>query len=272
MRFFKNLSLFAMVVVIAASFSAKNAEAQTAFRVEVTNEGNTDFFTTPVWFGLHNGGFDFFDAGTTASNELEIIAELGNAAPLDAQFAADPASPGDISDTIFGTTGVPPIAPGETASGGFNTINPSNYQYFSFASMLVPTNDTFFGNDNATAYQIFDANDNFLGTNGVFTIEVTAADIYDAGTEVNDAGVNGGAAFAAGRVGTDGADEGGVVTQAGSLAAFAGLETPNGFIINDTELGAGEAFATIRIIAVPEPSSAVVFGLIGLCGLARRRR
>ena len=267
-----------LVAAAAALFSVglntNSVQAQSSFRVEVTNEGNTDFFTTPVWFGLHNGGFDFFDAGASTSAELEILAELGNVDPLNTIFEDSAFSPGDISGAVASASGVPPIAPGETASSSFTPINPSSYQYFSFASMLVPTNDTFFGNDDAMAYQIFDANDNFLGTNGVFEIQITAADIYDAGTEINDAGVDGGAAFAQGRTGTEGADENGVITlaSASDLNTFAGLTTPNGFEIVDTELAAGEVFATIRIVAVPEPSSFVVLGLFGICGLARRRR
>ena len=215
----------------------------------MTNGTNTDFFATPVWFGLHDGSFDFFDAGDSASNALETIAELGDAAPLIADFEAAPGSPGDINGLVFGGgTGVPPIAPGETGIGSFEPINPANYQYFSFASMVVPTNDTFIGNDNALAYQIFDDAGNFLGTDGVFEIDVTR--IYDAGTEVNDASASGGAAFAAGAVGTEGADENGVVTLATDLSEFRGLTTPNGFDINDTTLGSGQSFATIRIVEI----------------------
>ena len=178
--------LIIAICVVALGICSSNAQAQTSFRVEVTNGTNTDFFATPVWYGLHNGGFDFFDVGAPASSELETIAELGDAAPLISQFEASPASPGDINGVIFGgATGVPPIAPGETATGSFTPINPANYRYFSFASMVVPTNDTFIGNDDAMAYEIFDAAGNFNGTNGVFEILVT--NIYDAGTEVNDA-------------------------------------------------------------------------------------
>ena len=153
--------------------------AQPSYAVEVTNGTNTDFFATPVWFGLHDGTFDLFDQGSAASNALEVIAELGDASALIADFEAAPGSPGDINGLVFGgATGVPPIAPGETGLGGFNIINPANYQFFSFASMVIPTNDTFIGNDNATAYQIFDSAGNFLGTNGVFTIQVNLSLIH----------------------------------------------------------------------------------------------
>ncbi len=224
--------------------------AQPTYVVEVINGTNTEFFATPVWFGLHDGSFDLFDAGSSASNALEVIAELGDVNPLTAAFEAAPGTPGDINGVVRGgATGIPPISPGETGTGSFEVINPANYQYFSFASMVIPSNDTFIGNDNALEYRIFDDNGNFLGNNGVFEIQVT--NIYDAGTEINDGSANGGGAFIAGADEFGGAAENGVVTRATDLSEFQGVNTPNGLTINDTTLGAGESFATIRIIEVP---------------------
>ena len=224
--------------------------AQPTYVVEVINGTNTDFFATPVWFGLHDGSFDLFDVGSSASNALEAIAEIGDTNPLIADFEAAPGTPGDINGLVVGgATGIPPISPGETGTGSFTPINPANYQFFSFASMVIPSNDTFIGNADAMEYQIFDDNGSFLGTNGVFEIQVT--NIYDAGTEINDGSVNGGAAFVAGANELAGASENGVVTNATDLSEFRGVNTPNGLTINDTTLGAGESFATIRIIEVP---------------------
>ena len=220
--------------------------AQPTYVVEVINGTNTEFFATPLWFGLHDGSFDLFDVGSSASNTLELLAEVGDTNTLSSEFAAAPGTPGDINGVVAGATGS--IAPGETGTGSFDVINPANYQYFSFASMVIPSNDTFIGNDNAMQYQIFDDNGNFLGNNGVFEIQVT--NVYDAGTEINDTSVNGGAAFIAGADGSMGADENGVVTAA-NLSDFQGVNTPSGLTINDTTLGAGESFATIRIIEVP---------------------
>ena len=136
---------------------------------------------------------------------------MGDVAPLVAAFEAAPGTPGDINGVVNGgLTGPPVFAPGESGIEAFSTINPAAYQYFSFASMIVASNDNFIGNDNATAYQIFDSAGNFLGTNGVFEIQIDG--IYDAGTEVNDASAGGGAAFIAGEDGNLGADENGVVT------------------------------------------------------------
>ena len=49
--------------------------------------------------------------------------------------------------------------------------------------MMLPSNDAFFGNDAPDAYQLFDDAGEFVGP---VTIDVTAADLYDAGTEEND--------------------------------------------------------------------------------------
>ncbi len=221
--------------------------AQPTYVVEVINGTNTEFFATPVWFGFHDGSFDLFDAGSAASNSLELLAELGDVNTLTSEFEAAPGTPGDINGVVNGASGT--IAPGETGMGSFTPINPANYQYFSFASMVIPSNDAFIGNDNALEYQIFDDNGDFLGNNGVFEIQVSS--IYDAGTEINDSSVNGGAAFIAGADGNAGADENGVVSLAADLSEFQGVDTPSGLTINDTTLGAGESFATIRIIEIP---------------------
>ncbi len=261
-------------LMIGQTASAQVVMGGDPITVEVTNEGNSDFFITPVWFGFHSGGFDIFDSGATASSALETIAEVGDVGPLDMDFIASPSSPGDISGVVASPTAPPPLAPGETASTTVTAINPSSYQYFSFASMVVPTNDTFIANSDPLAYQVFDSGDNFLGTNGVFEIQVFGRQIYDAGTEVNDAGVDGGAAFAQGRMGGEGAAEGGFITLADDLSEFMGLVTPNGVTINDTTIGADELVATIRISVIPEPTSLALVGLgiVGLCGTVRRRR
>lgn len=59
---------------------------------------------------------------------------------------------------------------------------PEENRYFSFASMLFPTNDGFIGNEDPQAIEIFDEDGNFIGAD--FT--VTGEDTWDGGTEVND--------------------------------------------------------------------------------------
>jgi hypothetical protein len=97
--------------------------------------------------------------------------------PLSGLFAA---SPGAITDgTLFGPSG--PIAPGASTTSSF-ALDSSQLTYFSYASMVIPSNDAFIANGNPQQFQIFDGA-GFVG--GVdFTVLGTA--VLDAGTEVTD--------------------------------------------------------------------------------------
>lgn len=259
------------LAVVLSITSLAGAQAPGDLRIEVEHGSNTDFSLTPLWFGFHNGLFDAFDAGSAASPALEAIAELGDVGPITADFTAAPGVPGDIQGVAAAAgNGVPPIEPGETGVGFVTPINPAAYQYFSFASMLVPTNDTFIGNDDPFAYQVFNAAGELIDENGQVTtervIQIFGSDLYDAGTEVNQ---DLGAAFTQGQVGTEGDDEGGLITVGSDLSPFLGNTDVTGRVISDT-IGTGELLATIRIGVVPEPTTAVL-GLVGLLGALRRR-
>jgi PEP-CTERM motif len=148
------------------------------------------------------------------------------------------------------------------------SLDPALNRYFSFASMVVPSNDSFVGNDSPTAIPLFDAMGHFVAADFV----LTGSDIWDAGTEVNQPT---GAAYLVGQDATLGTDENSVV-QAVNLATqftpYLGGMTPLGETFA-TVPGAGTAFVSVSFSVVPEPS-ALALASTALCGLvfARRRR
>ncbi len=258
----------ALVGCLFVLLAEQRVSAQ-VLRIEIENLGtSSDFFLTPLWVGLHNGSFDLFDNGSAASPGLETLAETGDPGTLMSEFAA----PGRLQSVAadpagFGSMpGQPPVIdPGNTAVTDISIMNAAAYRYFSFASMIIPSNDAFIGNGNPLAYELFDAAGNFNGTQ---IIDITAANIYDAGTEDNT-GL--GAAFSA-MGGSETETIGGTVSQGPDLSNFVGTDTAAG-----TTIGAvpGTApFARITISVVPEPSSLLLggIGLLGLLGGVRRRR
>ena len=95
----------------------------------------------PLHFGVHSNTFDAFNLGQVATNAIISVAEGGGGQAWQAAFAAaDPAA-------TRGTVGMP-LFPGMSRSLTV-TVDTSINQYFTFASMVVPSNDFFIGNDSA---------------------------------------------------------------------------------------------------------------------------
>ncbi|HRX87100.1 MAG TPA: spondin domain-containing protein [Phycisphaerae bacterium] len=255
--------------VLLSLAAAPLAVAAPNVMVRITNNQPTGGFTfSPLWVAFHDGTFDSFDSGSAASPGIENVAELANATMLSSEFSGSGAS--GVQTVIASPGGPPPFTPGEMGSGMVDVMDATTNRYFSFASMLVPSNDFFLGNDDPTAYEIFDAGGNFLGP---ITIQVFSNDAWDAGTEVND--INNGAAFIDGSDATLGATEGGVIeplfSVAGNttyLASIVGQQTPIGTLTDG--LAQGELVATIQI--VPEPTTLAFLGVAGLAVVRRRRR
>jgi len=136
---------------------------------------------TPIWVGFHDGTFNLYDSGATASAALERIAEDGDVGLLNAVFSSSGA--GTVQGTIASGGPLPPLAPGQRARLTL-LVDPksASNRYFSYASMVIPSNDAFVGNDDPQQFPIFDDAGNFLGAR--FT--VMGAMIRDAGTEMND--------------------------------------------------------------------------------------
>lgn len=259
-----------------------------AVSVSVTIEnltGEDGLFLTPVWLGFHDGSFDLYNQGDAASAGLERLAEDGATAPLSAEFAA--AVTGGFDTTVIGPTGPPPVDPGESFSNVFD-LDPNSQRFFSYASMVIPSNDAFIANGNPLESQLFDDGGNFLGP---IEILVLGAEVLDAGTEVNtelDAAflnqsgdntgdteggtvqLHPGFIGSVGNPGTGGSIFGGTNAAGALITAAAADFTQDGFQL---------ARITLNLVAapapapVPEPAALSMLGLgLGLVALGRRRR
>lgn len=238
-----------------------------ATQVQVTVENLTPsggLYFTPVWVGFHDGNFDTFNVGESASPSLEALAEEGDFSGI--------VSGGQDGVVLApsGFAGAPVFDPLDSASLTLD-LDPMSNRYFSFASMVIPSNDAFIGNDNPMAYQIFDMTGVFTGP---LDILVLGTDIWDAGTEVNDG--QGAAFLVLDPPGGMSTDEGGVVSVhpgfpydeilAGMTAAGTTID-PNNFSNPAYQL------ARITITQVPEPQIFAMFGLgLGLMTFVGRRR
>jgi len=263
-----------MNIVLSTAAVAATAVVAHASNVTVTFENVQapgSFSFTPLWFALHDGGFDSYDGGAPASDFPGIteLAEDGVTGPISDAFTASSAGVnGGVQNVLADVTGAPVFSGGDsnsiTIDAGDTTVN----RYFSYASMVVPSNDLFVANGDPFAHEIFDNAGNFTGP---VEILIFGREVNDNGTEVNNA--TGGAAFSA--LGGDRADENAVITNffdnsgaADYLLSFVGTDTVDGGTITQA-FSADQLIG--RITIVPTPGAFAAFGLAGLATLRRRR-
>lgn len=137
------------------------ASESKTYEVTITNLTKGQIFT-PVLAATHRNSIAFFEPGTPASEELELLAENGATDPLNDLLMSVP-------DLVQDTSGTGPIMPGATVT--FMIEGSNRFNRLSFAAMLLPTNDSFVAVNSVTLPRNYR------------TVEAHA---YDSGTEYND--------------------------------------------------------------------------------------
>jgi hypothetical protein len=174
-------SAVAVVFAVAVPLQAQDT-VKVAVKIEsLVPDGGVYF--SPVWVGFHDGSYDLFDLGSLAGLGIERIAEDGNNVHLTEGLEIATAGTGitGVITSPGGFEGLPLFDPNETSTAEFDLI-PEYDRYFSYAAMVVPSNDAFIGNHNPWAVELFDAAGHFTGKK---IITVLGSQVWDAGTELN---------------------------------------------------------------------------------------
>ena len=229
--------------------------------LQITIEAPSNLGLAPALLSFHDGNNDFFDVGSAASGGLEELAEVGSTGTLQNSLTTG-------NNLTVANGG--PFFPGNSVTTTFQ-IDDTNTN-FSFAAMLLPSNDWFIGNDQA--YDISGLINGPLGSSSTFEFST----VYDAGTELEDfanspgnpiIGIDTAAMPGAGDVTMNPIS---AVTGADPFGSFANTSpgsfdsTIYDFNTNNSILG------RVTITTIPEPSTILLGVLGGLGMIARRKR
>lgn len=243
----RHLSIICLCTLVFSTPTANAVPVQIS--VERVVFGANRPALSPMWFGFHDGDFDYFDAGQVASDAIKAIAELGDSVPLRNQFGISGLN------VIAGTA---PLTPESPSAELTVDIDSRRQRFLSLAAMVLPSNDTFYGNDNPRRYELFDSQGSFIPQE----IVLTKTDWWDAGSELNDRSLSGGAAYIRGADPTDGIDSRGTITPFAELSFYNGAVLPNGERFETLPQATDEFEPMVRITIVPEPSHVIL-----LCGM-----
>ena len=146
---------------IAGGLNVAGLPADVQLAISTALNLNIDLSTVPPPASTFAG---LFDASTVATNGgvqgFAIVDPEDTVNPVRAQL------PGVVA----------------TSTVELDLDNRANQRFFSLITMLVPTNDAFWGNDDPMAIEIFDANGRFKGAD----LTLLGSEVFDAGTEIND--------------------------------------------------------------------------------------
>lgn len=249
------------IVALTCAPATQAAVIQVRVNVENLAPANSVSFA-PLQVGFNNGSFDAFNNGQAAGAAIVSIAEGGSGSAWFPAFAtADPTAV--LGSVLPNPPG--PLTPGLTGSATF-TVDTAINPFFTFAAMVVPSNDLFIGNDSPTAFRLFDNDGNFL----ISTISQFGRDIWDAGSEAFDPA---NAAFVVGGNNDLRTPQNGVVSfNFSELNGFNGLTTGAGYVF-DRQFAADTELYRITFARVPEPGTlALALTSLGLLGALRSRR
>ncbi|AFS83402.1 spondin domain-containing protein [Candidatus Nitrosopumilus sediminis] len=139
-------AIVTMITIASVGIPESDAAKSQMYEVTITNLTPGQPITPPLLV-THSAEAGFFAPGEMASDELQQLAENGNAEPLVEMLQGKMG----VLDIVQGTTPlVPANDPGDTGLGYSETFTVSaqgKMRYLSFASMLVCTNDGFAGID-----------------------------------------------------------------------------------------------------------------------------
>ncbi|MEM6466115.1 MAG: spondin domain-containing protein [Pseudomonadota bacterium] len=257
------MSRLPLRLVASAGLLACASTGASALSLDVTvtnTQSAGGLYLTPFLSVFHDGTYDAFDAGSAPSAGVEAIAEDGDVSVEIAAIGTSDTRQVEVVANPGGFPGAPVLDPGESTTITVD-VDPTKTQFFSFLSMVIPSNDNFIGNDNPLAYRLFDANGMPTALN---LITVTADMVWDAGTEAN----NGfGAAFSSmGGTATE-TNEG--ISLQGDLSFLTSIATPPGVTVTSAPSGR-ETLATIAFAPTPTPvplPAGLPLALVGLAAL-----
>ena len=143
-------------------------------------EGDKSLIVLNVVYFFHDGSYDAFDVGSRASPGIAAIAHGRTGAALAEEFRS--VHPGGfITGVAHGLAFQNPELLQFHARD--HDLDPVKHRYMSYVAQVFPSDDAFVGNDNPRAHEVFDERGVFQGP---IVIDLTGADILDAGTRVND--------------------------------------------------------------------------------------